>query len=348
VRVKKLLDLIGQTTTVLPDEIREIAVQSEFKVDASYLAIKAADLRKEIKVTDDEIKKAYEEGKGTYKTAELRKVRFAAFLRTEDGATPTKTEDRVAQMQTLVNTAYDFAQLLKKQPNANFEELAKKAGATVGETKDFFPENIPPAELDNNDQLAEAAFQLSKENPYSSQIPVDPKGSYVLAFGEVKAPEQQALEAVKAKIEAKLLDAKSKDLALVKAKEAQPKIAEALKAGKKFPEAVQALNLKAEEFPSFSLNGRPQHPYSPTVIPATLKLAPGEISEALADTRSGDAVIVHLDSRSAGDEAKITAKIPNVKRGFTDFLQGQLFEGWLRQREIAAGVPTAFGRNLPD
>ena len=356
VRMKKMRDIIGSTVAATPEQVNDYIRQKHTNTEASYVAFKHGDFRKDLKATDEELKKSFEEKKEFLKTAEQRKVRFAAFLLppTPDGK-PLDPKALTEQLQPLVDKAYELRQALA-EPNAKFEEVAAKLGATLGETKEFFGAENPPAEIESSPTVAEAAFKLTKEKSYSEHLALK-KGAYVLMLADIKAPEPKTFEMAKAQIETELLDAKADAAARAKAAEMRTKIAEAQKAGKSFYQATEALGLKAQPLPLFSAAVRPmgKNEYANEVMEAAKKLAPNQVSEVI--NAEQDLLVVNVDRRFAldaealgADKAAIAAEIeednngdPNMPAQFRKYtrrmgLKTRTFRIWLFDRSMAAGV----------
>lgn len=337
-RVKKMRELIGATVAVTPDEVRDRFFSTRLKTEASYVSFSSSDLMKEVAVTPDEVKKRYEDQKDVFfKTDETRTVRFASFLLppSPDGK-PLETAKRTELLQALAEKAYDLAGKLA-EPNANFDELAKAAGAKLGETAEYFDSTDEPEELEGSEDAAKAAFQLTKEKPFSKHLVLE-KGVYVLMLKDIKAPETRPLESAKAEIEATLKTEKAAALAIAKASATLPKLVESRKAGKSFYETVEGLGLKPVPFPAFTrpqaLSPRP--PFANEVTEAAKKLAPGELSGVIRTEKGG--IIVHLDQRPTVDEKGLEeAKVATTAeiRQQREYL---LFNGWLMERKAVAGL----------
>ncbi len=360
VRLKKMRDIIGSTVAATPEQVKDYIQQEHTSTEASYVAFKRVDFRKEQKVTDEELKKSFEEKKAFLKTPELRKARYAAFLMppAPDGK-PLEEKARTEQLQPLVQKAYDLRQDLVL-PNANFEQLATKAGATIGETKEFFDAEHPPAEIESAADAATAIFKLTKEKPYSDHLTLQ-KGAYVLMLADTKAPEPQTFEMAKSQIENDLLDAKADEATRKKAAEMQVKIAEAQKAGKSFYQAAEALGLKAEPLPMFSSKVPPmgKNEYARYIVQAAGRLAPGNVSDVVNADK--DELLVNVDRRYTLDEemlntdkATIAKEIeedndsganlpPEIRARFRNQLRrpglkSRTFQMWFSDRSMEAGV----------
>ncbi len=337
VRVRKIAALLASTMPPTPSEIKDEFIRERLTTEASYVSFKAEDFRAAQKVTEDEIKQRYEAKKDFLKSPEMRKVRFAAFALppTADGK-PMEESKKTEELQKLANAAYDFATALQK-PAVNFDEAAKQAGATIGETAEFFSRDKGPAELEGSTVAAEAAFALTKEKPYSTHIPLG-NGTYVLVFKETKAPEQLPFDKVRKQLEDELLAEKADTAMMEKAREIRGKLVEARKAGKSFAEAATALALKPVAFPAFSMMQRipPQTPFAEVVQSASAKLAPGDISDVVPT--SGAALIVHVDQRPAVDEKGMEEATARIAEYIQSSRQMMAFQAWLADRRVAAGL----------
>jgi parvulin-like peptidyl-prolyl isomerase len=165
------------------------------------------------------------------------------------------------------------------------------------------------------------------------------QGAYVLAYDEVKPPEQMTFEAVKSKLQIELTTRKANELRLAKAKELRTKIEEVKKTGKTFYEAAESLGRKPVPFPVFGGMARPPQTtkYLQQIPPATRKLAPGQLSDPI--TVDDAAIVVHLDQRTAGDEKSITAVALNQSAQMLERqMRGAAFQDWLNERSNSAGV----------
>lgn len=342
VRAQKVASLLVSTMPPVPTEIKSEFLRSRLTTEASYVAFKAEDFRADQKVVEEDIKARYEAKKDLLKSPEMRKVKYAAFTlpAPAEGAAVDEAK-KTEELQKLANTAYDFATSLQK-PGVNFEEAAKQAGATVGETAEFFSSDAGPKELEGSAEAAETAFSLSKESPYSRHVPLA-NGTYVLRLTEVKSPETLPFENVRKQLEDELIGEKGDAAMMAKAKEVREKLAAARKEGKSFTEAATGLGLNPVAFPTFSMMQRvpPATPFSEAVPSAASKLAPGDLSQVVPSDRS--AVIVHVDQRPAVDEKgmeEATAQIAERIQGMREMMA---FQAWLADRRQAAGLKPAKG-----
>ncbi|MEO6786113.1 MAG: peptidyl-prolyl cis-trans isomerase, partial [Chthoniobacteraceae bacterium] len=337
VRARKIAALLASTIPPTPEEVKDEYIRERLTTEASYVVLKAEDFRAAQKVTEDEIKQRYEAKKDFLKSPEMRKVHFAAFtLPPAPDGKPVEESKKTDELQKLANAAYDFATELQK-PGVDFDEAAKRAGATVGNTAEFFPRDASPPELEGSPVAAEAAFALTKAKPYSAHIPLA-KGTYVLELKEVKPPEQLPLDKVRTQIEAELIGEKADTAMMEKARALREKLAEACKARKSFTDAAQSLGVKVVAFPAYSLMQRipPSTPYAQVVEAAAGKLAPGDVSHVVPT--AGAALIVHLDQRPAVDEKDMQEATARIAEGIQSGRQMVAFQAWLMDQRTAAGI----------
>ena len=349
VRAMKIANLLAATIPPTPAEIKGEFIRQRLITEASYVVLKAGDFRAAQKVTEDEIMKHYEVRKELLKSPEKRKVRIAAFVlppapqaKPEDEAKKTKEqkkaedEEKNLKQQKLAYEAYDFSIALQKGA-VKFEQGAKEAGATLAETAEFFSAEDMPKELEGSPLAVAAAFELTKEKPYSTHIVLS-KGTYVLALKEVQQPETLPLDKVRKQLEDELLDSKADAAMMEKANDLRTKLADARKNAKSFSEAAETLKLKAEPFPAFSQMQRvpPGTPHAGIVMSAAAKLAPGEISPVIPGV--GTVLIVHVDQRPSVDEKDMTAATEQIAQQITEQRQMMAFYAWLADRREAAGL----------
>ena len=337
VRARKIAALLASTIPPAPSEVKDEYIRERLTTEASYVMVKAEEFRAAQKVTEDELKQRYEAKKDLLKSPGKRKVRFAAFtLPPAPDGKPMEEAKKTEELQKLANAAYDFATALQK-PGIKFDEAAKQAGATVGESAEFFSREAGPQELEGSPVAAEAAFALTKEKPYSAHIPLS-KGTYVLELKEVKEPEQLPLDKVRKDLETELIGEKADTAMTDTARTLREKLAGACKDGKSFTDAAQALGVKVVAFPAYSSMQRVprETANAPAVQAAAAKLAPGEISQVLPT--AGAVLIVHVDQRPAVDEKDMQEATARIAAGIQSSRQVVAFQAWLLDQRAAAGL----------
>ena len=340
-RLKKLKQLLGSTITAAPSEVRFAFERRNQKSELSYVTLSSEEIAKTIQLTDDELKKAFEERKETLKTDELRKVRFVAFLLSEEQK-KLEGKEKAAAMQKLVDRAEEFA-LAMTMPDASFEAVAQKFQVPVSESPEF-AQKSPPKELGESPQVAAAAFtKLSLDQPNSDTI-VTPKGdSYVLQLTGITPARPLAFEEAKPKLLEQLKNERTEELLTLKATEIRNKIEAELKAGKSFAEAATAAGLQAQQMPPFSMiePGKLDQPGAREMVFGSTQLEPGQLSEPVPF--SGGRLIFRVEKRHPVDESAFEKEKPILVENLSRFRRESAFEVWLAERRKLANLQTMDG-----
>lgn len=342
VRVKKVQEILKGSAFITAGEVGVSVKDRNQITEASFASLKKADFLAGAVVTDEDVKKSYEEKKDQLKTDELRKVRYVSFLvPPADPAKPLSDTEQTKQLQASVNAAYDFSQAVIKK-GRKFDELAAEQKLTIAETPAFIKDELPEAlEGKNNEvaeEIAEAIFALKKESPVSQHLQ-GKKGAYVamLPEGGITEPKQKTFEETKAMLTTALQAVKADEAMRKKGEGLQKKITEAKAAGKSFTEACEAVGLKAEAFPAYSQAKPAQGANFGVILTAAAKLAPGEVSEFTSTPEGG--ILIHLDQRPVLDEKGLEAEKSTAQARLERGRYMFIFREWLKERRRASGIP---------
>jgi parvulin-like peptidyl-prolyl isomerase len=337
-RVKKIRALLESTAPPSASELRTAFEGMYQKLDASVIYLKIEDFLASVKVSDEDLKKLYEERKIGLKTDETRRVKYVAFiLPTTDK--PLEGPARAEALQKLEKGAEDFT-IAMTEKDAKFDDVAAKAEVKVQETP-AYAQAKPPAEFEKEPDVAAVAFKLSKNQPNSDALSTD-RGYYVVQLEEITPGRPLTLEEAKDRLTEELKHERAQEAMNLKAAEIRNKIVADVKAGKTFDEAAQAAaGVKPEPFPAFSAEdtamGRfGDKPDGTAIMQAANNLNAGETSMLIPTEKGG--VIIHLDKREPIDEAKFNAEKPRVVEGVSDIRATVLFQEWLKLRRAAANV----------
>ncbi len=334
--LKKLKALLGVSTAPAPAEVREAFERDNQKTVSSVVRLKLADFSKDTKVSDDDVKKAFEERKAVFNAPEKRKVKVAA-LTIETTDKPLAGKERVEALKKLADKAGDFAQAMIEK-GATFDAVAKTLEVPVKETAEFSDE-APPAEFDGSPAVAQAASKLTKQEPTSDIIGTD-KGYYVLQLSGVTPARPLTFEEAKDKLAENLKQERVTEALNLKGAEIRAKIDAEMKAGKSFADAASAAGAKAEPFPAFSRRDpKLNEPDGREVMMSTLDLSPGQLSTFLPTFDGG--VLVYLEQRAPIDPAEFEKEKASTAANLSRGRREALFSEWLKARRKEAGVPAA-------
>jgi peptidyl-prolyl cis-trans isomerase D len=331
--LKKVKGLLGSTLAAAPSEVREAYVRDQQKTVASVVRLKLEDFSKDVAVSDDDAKKAFEERKATFSAPEKRKVKYVALVLPESEK-PLTGKDRVDALKGLSEKANDLSQALL-DPGAKFDEVAAKLSIPVKESAEFAATDNP-AELGASSAVVEAAFQLKPEQPTSDVLGTE-KGYYVVHLSNVTPTRPLTLDEAKPKLLEALKQERAAAALNLKGTEIRTKIDAEIKAGKNFADAATVAGAKAEPFPPFSRREpKFDQPDGQEVMISSIDLQPGQMS-AFLPTASGGA-LVFVERREPIDEAKFEQEkamtAANVARGKRE----SLFAEWFKARRKEAGI----------
>jgi peptidyl-prolyl cis-trans isomerase D len=295
-RLEKLKGLIGATVPAPANEVRSTYEMRNRKTELSYVQVKLADFLASTQVTDDDLKKVFDERKETLKSEEKRKVRFVAFTPPTDP--PLAGKERVEAMSKLADRAQEFTVAMTAK-EAKFDEVAAKFEGKPAESPEF-TRSEAPAELGSSPEVAAAAFALTEKEPNSDVITTN-NGYYVLQLAGVSPARPLTFEEARTQLAEQLKQERSQEALELKATEIRNKIVAEQKAGKSFADAAAAAGAKVETFPAFSLMQPDMSaPHAREIISTSVEMREGQISDFVRTADGG--VIVHLDKRHPIDE----------------------------------------------
>ncbi len=337
-RLKAVRNALAASYTPAPDEIDTAYRQQYQKIQTGLLRFAKADMEKTIQISDEDLKKEYDARKETLKTKEKRKVDFVQFPL----PTPDKDGKRpeAEAMQKLADRAADFAGAVM-EPNAKFEDVAKKFEAEIKSTG-FFELGDTVKELGSDPRIAAAAFQLSKDKPSSEAIGSS-SGYFIFHLKDTEAARPLSLEESKEKLTGSLKADRTREALSIKVSEARKKIEESIKSGKSFADAAKEAGLKVESPEPFSRAESKLTGESASLIQnAAADLKDGQLStpvEGVAET-----LLIHVEKRLPIDPADVEKQRASI----TPMLETQRTDGllaeWIDRQRAAAGLQLAQGR----
>ena len=336
IKLRKLLAILSATTEPSPAEVRFAYDQHYQKTECSVVRLKLDDFLAAATAPEDDVKKLYEDRKAQLNSAELRKVKVAAFTLPKTD-TPPDPKKRAEELGKLGKAAEDFTVALTEK-DAKFDEAAAKAGAQVEETAEF-TQNAPPPALAAVPAAASAVFKLTAKEPVS-EVLTDPKnGYYVVQLTGTTPARPLTFDEAKAQLAEQIKSERAREALDLKAKELRGKIAADLKAGKTLADAAHAAGAKAETFPAFSASEpNREQPDAREVMTATFDLKDGELSDFTPSPAGG--FLLHIDKRTPADDAKFATDKTMIADNMMRLTRSTLFSEWLKLRRAEAHIQT--------
>jgi len=167
---------------------KDAANQAQFlsveQADIEYVVLDAETVKKDITVSEDDLKKYYTENLKHYTSPEERRVRQILIKGEDRAAAKAKAEALLAD--------------LKKNP-ASFGEVARKHSQDPGSAERGGELDIAIARGDTDKDYEAALFALKPDE--LSSVVATPDGFYILQLQSAKGGEVRSFESVRAEIE---------------------------------------------------------------------------------------------------------------------------------------------------
>ena len=248
-KVSHFRNLFNHAAVVTEQEVRQNFIEGSQLVDIDYAAVNTSRFRKDLDLSDKNIKKMYDADKESFKTGPLRKAQYvyftndkyneeavvteeeiAAFYEERKDRPPYTNKERVNAKHILIkpvdgkkDVALARIKKVKTEIDAglSFEDAAKRYSDDAGNAERGG--DLGYATRDRWDpKFAEVAFSLEKDvisDPVESSF-----GFHLIKMIDKKPEVIKTLEEVKEQIEKQIRNRKGRELAREKAKEFQEKL----------------------------------------------------------------------------------------------------------------------------
>jgi parvulin-like peptidyl-prolyl isomerase len=353
--LNRIKQLVATGVSLPESESKTTYEQAYGRLFVSVIRLHVADFAKDIKLTDDDIRKYYEVHKAELKTEEKRKVELVTLALTDEQKKLTGKE-RIDVLQKLADRANDFEQALLEK-GADFHQVAAKFQLRI-ETTGEFTAAAPDAKLKTDPQLGTTAFQLTAQEPNSEPVQT-PDGFYVLHLAGVVEARPLTIEEAKPKIVDAIKASRAREMLSNKAAKIAHDLRETLKAGTPLSAGLEQANAKAEKLAPFTLMDdidpnaaempKDKPPDFIAVKNAIAAIQPGEVSDFFPWEDGG--VIAVLEKREPPDETKYDEKKAAFDERILRNKREIVFYEWLRERQREAGLvatnPEAAGPPRP-
>lgn len=330
----KLQDLVTKNYTASPLAAEKQYASRYQTLKTSTISFKLEDFKKDVKVSDDEVKSYYEERKDSFMTDEQRAVSYVLF---ENPADLDKKELEVRQKEqnAVVERVNTFNEESRK-PGATLESLAKELKEKTA-SAELFAQSTPPEGLKDEADVVTAIFQ---NNP--DMLPVsDPvkgsKGYYIFHVSQIKAPEPKSFDAVKEEVKKSLIDQKAQEAMTAAVNDARNFIADGLKDGKKIDDLAKEKGFKLEAQPELSIQNPPEEVPNAMQIAREVEGVPaGGLSKPV--TVPDGAVIAFVHSKELWKRDDAATLRSNMESSTERMERFRIFSAWFNHRRAEAGV----------
>ena len=302
------------------------------RMHLAVIRLRRADFEKDIQITDEDIKKYYDQHKDSLRSQEKRKIQIVSFALTD--AQKGLAEDKKNEaLKPLAEQAEAFMQPVLEHPG-DFEKTAEQKGLKIQETG-LFAQSSPDPLIQGEPALVRQVFSLTKENPVSD-IVQGTNGFFVVKLKEIEPSRPLSLEEAKERITSTLKSERVQAAMAAKSKEILAKID--AESGLDFVQAAEKVGYKPELPEPFSFADPGQNSALLQTIAANeLDLDPGDTSKLLQDQDGG--LIVHLISKDPIDEKKYEEDRKTEYAAANEQFGTIMFREWLKVEEQKAGRP---------
>ena len=331
----KLKELVTKNYAASSFAAEKQYASNQQTMKVSTIAFDTEAFKKDIKVTDDEIKKAYEEAKESYMTVEKRAVKYVFFENPKD-LDKKPLEERQKLQKAVSDRLNAFTEkALAGGREANLEKLAAELKEKV-ETIAAFEQATPPEALKTESAFIEAIFSQPKTQPVSDAVKTD-KGWYLFTISSLEEPKQQELAAVKDKVKDSIVEKKAAEARTKAVNEARDFLVAGLKDKKKIEDLVKEKKLTLA--PVIELDAAtpaPNIPNSAQIAREAQKTGVGQVSQAV-DTDKGT-VLVYVNAK----ELRKSDNAASLRKQQADSLANRegegVFEAWFAKKVEEARI----------
>jgi hypothetical protein len=337
-RLQGVKSLVESPAVIMPGELAPVLARFA-EADVMVLRFSAADAGKNISVTDQELKDAFEGQKSTLQVPEKRSVRFTALV-LSPAERDLKGKERVQALQRLATATGDFSSALGDGTRP-MEEVARERGfkvqtsplfdaegATGGALADLEGEVVPAA--------AKVAFRLPLTPGNFEIVPLGDEGYAVIEVAAVEPGRPMTFEEARADLGAGLITKKSELAVQAQADAALKAVREAMATGKTFAEAAKAAKLTPKEIKGLSLFTKDMPADQRQIAMTAMDLSPGTLGEFVPDAKGGFAV--YVAARAPVDSPALAERRPQLEESLQQGKEMLLFAQWLTTARQQAGL----------
>lgn len=339
VGLRKLQDLVTHPYVASPVAAEMSYASQNHTFKGSKITFETETFKKAAKVTDEEVKKYYEENKETYKTVEKRGLDYVFFENPKD-LDKKPLEERQKEENAKVQRVNAFNALTSA--GTTFNEAATKTKEKVLSIPPFSMDS-PPEALKSERELIQMVFARATDSTSPPEALEGIGGWYVFNVTKIERPRQQELAEVTDKIKETLLTQKADEARTKAVNDARIALNEGLKAGKKIVDLAKEKNLTLEALPDIDIANPPQEvPNGYLIAQQAAKTAVGAVSNAVDYDKGTLLVYVaakELRKRPDGDMLR-----KSQMNSLSQQESQRVFSAWFARKKEEAKVQTAENR----
>lgn len=331
---RRIQDLIGKNYVPSSLETEKAYASSHQTLKVQTVDFLTEEFKKTAKVTDDEIKKYYDENKDGYKSVEKRAVSFVLFANPPaDDKKPAEESQKLQKEQISRVEKFNAASIA---PGAKFDDIVKNLKEKA-ETAPLFTKDAPPESLKAEPEILDAIFAHQKDSRPISDPVKGSKGYYIFTVTQVIEPKQQELAEVKDKVKETLVGQKAQEALSKAVNDARTTFQDGLKAGKKAEDIAKERKLTLSAVKEITVNEPPMDlPDAREIATEAQKTAAGQVAKAV-NTDKG-AVLVYVAAKELRKREDSAAQRKNTEDRNASQERSRLFNSWFSGKVEEAGL----------
>ncbi len=328
-----------QSPAIVPPASVGPALERLAPMDVAVLRFTAADLAKDVAVSDEELEQAFAVRQEGLRAPERRSLRYTALVLSPDERDLTGRE-RVVALQRVASATGDLSQALSEEGLSLEEAVAARGlelqttplfaadGSTFGALVDLDGEVVPTA--------AAMAFRLPPEPGQFEIIELGNEGYAVVEVAEVQEARPLTFEEARADLRAELIETKRDAAVREAAEKTLADIRAGMAASQSFAEAAEAAQAKVENIEGLSPFDEDLTSEQRELVGVSMDQPAGTLGDFLPGPLGGFAV--HVSARHAPDPETLAEQRPMIEQGLRQGEEMLLFVQWLTTAREAADL----------
>ncbi|MEZ0273576.1 MAG: SurA N-terminal domain-containing protein [Roseimicrobium sp.] len=326
--LQRLQQIVAGNMVSGPGMVDRFYASAFSTIKAATIPFPLEDFKKKVEVSEDDMKKYFEENKDGYKTEEKRAVTFVLMPKPDTAA--MNAEGTVKAQREYQEKVQKFAEKVV-EPKVN---LAAAATEAKGEVRQIaaFARSAPPEEFKEEQKLVAAIFRNDPEKALVSDPVLTSKGYAFFQVTAVEKPKPQELKDVKDKVREVLVNQKAAEAMSKAANDTRKKVEEAIKAGKTFADAAKEAGVTPQVLAEFS----PANPPSDLSIGYRIAqegqfTAPGNFSKDILESENGVSLLFVISKELRKNPEGATPKTM-ITNSLDQLTKQDIFRAWFEEQ----------------
>ncbi|HUK82371.1 MAG TPA: SurA N-terminal domain-containing protein [Verrucomicrobiae bacterium] len=367
---------VSTAAKVTPDEVNFVYTPMHEKLSVEVVEFDTADYKEPVTVTDEEAKTYYDQHQESFRRPAQVKVRYARFALADSKKSIKLTDDEIAEFYERNKTKYTDTNNVAKplesvrgeieqelltlradraaadrateltvklvpepgQPKPDFAKVCAEFGVEPQETGFFSASEKLPG-IEAGVEFDRAAFALSPNVPISDPVAGE-DAYYVLEYVDNRPSEIPPFDEIKQQVINLVKRVRIYDATVKRGGEELAKVKEAMTAGKSFPDACAALDLRIETPAPFTLaDEKPKVPGGGRVQEYAISMATNTVSDFIQTPAGG--LFFYLKDRQPPDREEFNKNIPTYTQQLLQRNRQALVQDWImslvRQEKVNFG-----------